>query len=72
MEKIVETTIVGEEALIVLMTAASGSFSFCRILIPFAANVDQDVGVGDVEEVTTAAQEVVLVVRVNFWSTDHS
>ena len=29
-EKIVETTIVGEEALIVLMTAASGWFSFCR------------------------------------------
>ena len=68
-EKIVETTIVGEEALIVLMTAASGSFSFCWILIPFAANVDQDVGVGDVEEVTTAAQEVVLVTKVNFLST---
>ena len=65
-EKIVETTIVGEEALIVLMTAASGWFSFCMILIHFVANLDQDVGVGDVEEVTTAAQEVVLVAKVNF------
>ena len=71
-EKIVETTIVGEGALIVLMTAALGSFSFCRILIPFVANLGQDVGVGDVEEVTTAAQEVVLVAKVNFWSTVHS
>ena len=72
MEKTVETTIVGEEALIVPMTAASGSFSFFRILIPFVVNLGQDVGVGDVEEVTTAAQEVVLVVRVNFWNTVHS
>ena len=66
MEKIVETTIVGEEASIVLMTAASGSFSFCRILIHLVVNLGQDVGVGDVEEATTAVQEVVLVAKVNF------
>ena len=74
MEKIKGTTIVGEEALIGLMTAVTGFFCQTKscvqwVLIVFYFNAGQEVvevGVagGGVGEVTIAAQGAALAVKV--------